>query len=465
MVITLDKRKQPLGVCTERRARILLTNGRACVYRYFPFTIIIKDRDNRTEEPSGTYRVKIDPGAKHTGIAVVRNEDSTVVFYKQIEHRAEQIVADLQTRNKARRNRRTRELRYRRPKWGNKQLAKGKKPQYNSPRPKGWLPPSEKSIGDNILNTVRKLCRLFRITDCSFEAVRFDTQLMDNPGIEGAQYQQGELAGYEIREYLLDKYGHTCQYCNGQSGDSVLEWEHKIPKSRGGSNSVKNAVLSCSACNRAKGSMMLSEWLDSINTRPRKTKLDEARMKGIKNVMEGKTTGVSNRYCAWANSLRRYIENGLFAMFETVECTSGGRTKYNRIRLGLPKDHHYDALCVGTVPDGGYKDLTNGYVLYVKAMGRGTRFRGKINKCGVIIKKLGKAHKKVFGFQNGDIVSADVPKGKYKGHHVGRVMTRARGTFDIRTTDGELISSSYKYCRLLQHVDGYQYRVAIPLGN
>ena len=172
MVITLDKRKKPLGVCTERRARVLITKGRACVYRYFPFTIIIKDRDVRKEEPSGTYRVKIDPGAKHTGIAVIRNEDSAVVFYEQIEHRAEQIVADLQTRNRTRRSRRTRELRYRRSKWGNKQLAKGRKPQYDSPRPAGWLPPSEKSIGDNILGIVRKLHRLFRITDCSFEGVR-----------------------------------------------------------------------------------------------------------------------------------------------------------------------------------------------------------------------------------------------------------------------------------------------------
>lgn len=201
MVITLDKRKKPLGVCTERRARILITKGRACVYRYFPFTIIIKDRDTRTEEPSGTYRVKIDPGAKHTGIAVVRNEDRAVVLYEQIEHRAEQIVTDIQTRNKVRRNRRTRELRYRRPKWGNKQTASNRKPQYSSPRPEGWLPPSEKSIGDNVLNTVRKLCRLFRITDCSFEAVRFDTQLMDNPDIEGIQYQQGSC--------LATKSGNT----------------------------------------------------------------------------------------------------------------------------------------------------------------------------------------------------------------------------------------------------------------
>lgn len=457
MVITLDKRKRPLGVCTEHRARTLMERGRACVYRYYPFTIIIKDVDTRNMHPAGTFRIKIDPGSKHTGIAVVRNEDNAVVLFEQIEHRGEQVVSDLITRRMIRRNRRSRELRYRKPKWGNKQLAKGKKMQYNSPRPAGWLPPSERSIGDNVINHVKKLRHLLRITDCSFEAVRFDTQLMDNPDISGAEYQQGTLTGYEIREYLLDKYEHTCQYCGGKSGDSILEWEHKIPRSRGGSNSIKNATLACKTCNSDKGNMLLTEWLEGINSKSKKTALDKARIKGIRNVMEGKIPGKSDRYCAWTNVLRKYIEKELFIVFDDVECASGGMTKYNRRMLNLPKDHHYDALCVGSVPKGGYKNLTCGYVLYIKAVGRGTRFRGKINKCGVIIKKLDKRSKSVFGFMNGDIVLAEPPKGKYKGRHIGRVMTRASGSFDIRTTEGVLVTVNHKYCRLLQKNDGYKY--------
>lgn len=166
-----------------------------------------------------------------------------------------------------------------------------------------------------------------------------------------------------------------------------------------------------------------------------------------------------------------YVECALFKIFGTVECSSGGRTKYNRTKLGLPKDHHYDALCVGSVPEQGYKDVTNDYWLSVKAMGRGSRFRGKINECGIIVVKIPKGPKRRFGFQNGDIVAADQPKGKYAGHHVGRVMTRSRGSFDIRCTDGELVGVSYKACRILQHDDGYQYcyrralKMPIPLGN
>ena len=307
---------------------------------------------------------------------------------------------------------------------------------------------------------MRRLGRLLNITSCSFEAVRFDTQLLDNPDIEGVEYQSGTLFGYELREYLLDRYGHQCQYCGGESGDAILEWEHIHPKSRGGSDSVKNATLACHTCNRDKGNMTLDEWAAverGIKGSAVRKKLAEARLKGIDQVKAHKAPKVSSRYCAWANSSRRYIEKALFGIFGEVECASGGRTKFNRTQLGLPKDHHYDALCVGTVPEGSYRDLTGGRCLYAKAMGRGTRFRGKINSCGIIVQKLQKAPKRINGFQNGDIVAADVPKGKYAGHHVGRVMTRQSGWFDIRTMGGDLVTANAQYCRILQYNNGYKY--------
>ncbi len=303
------------------------------------------------------------------------------------------------------------------------------------------------------------------ITKCSFEAVRFDTQLFDDPDISGVEYQQGTLYGYEVREYLLDRYSHECQYCHGASGDPVLEWEHMTPKSRGGSDKIKNATLSCSRCNRDKGNRTVVEWFEALSQRKRLSKLDAVRKDNLEHIAKGIQKKGPDRYCAWVSSTRRYIEKHLFDRFKDVECSSGGRTKYNRTKLCLPKDHHYDALCVGTVPEEGYQDMTNGYCLYIKAMGRGTRFRGKINKCGIIIQKLAPRAKAVFGFMNGDIVSADVPKGKYAGHHVGRVMTRASGSFDIRTMAGSLVTAGWKYCKKLQYGDGYSYRCAIPLGN
>jgi hypothetical protein len=35
---------------------------------------------------------------------------------------------------------------------------------------------------------------------------------MEDAEIKGLEYQQGELAGYELKEYLLLKWGHKCAY-------------------------------------------------------------------------------------------------------------------------------------------------------------------------------------------------------------------------------------------------------------
>ena len=58
------------------------------------------------------------------------------------------------------------------------------------------------------------LMRYSPVTNCVMELVRFDTQRMQNAEIKGIQYQLGELAGYEIREYLLEKWGRKWVYCN-----------------------------------------------------------------------------------------------------------------------------------------------------------------------------------------------------------------------------------------------------------
>jgi hypothetical protein len=63
-VFVLDKRKRPVMPCCERRARLLLERGRAVVRD--PFMIRLKDRLD--VEP---VRVKLDPGSRTTGIAVV----------------------------------------------------------------------------------------------------------------------------------------------------------------------------------------------------------------------------------------------------------------------------------------------------------------------------------------------------------------------------------------------------------
>jgi hypothetical protein len=62
--------------CTEKRARQLLERGRARVHRLQPFCIRVVDR---TVEDSALQpvRLKVDPGSKVTGMAVIRENVQT----------------------------------------------------------------------------------------------------------------------------------------------------------------------------------------------------------------------------------------------------------------------------------------------------------------------------------------------------------------------------------------------------
>ncbi len=80
---------------------------------------------------------------------------------------------------------------------------------------------------DNIKTWQTRLNQIAPIDRLGLELVKFDTQQMQHPEISGVEYQQGELAGYEVREYLLEKWDRKCAYC-GATG-LPLEIEHIIP--------------------------------------------------------------------------------------------------------------------------------------------------------------------------------------------------------------------------------------------
>lgn len=217
-VFVIDTNLQPLDPVTPGQARRLLNQKKAAVYRRYPFTIVLKYAvpNPRTQ----AHQLKIDPGSKTTGLAIV--QDGKVIWGAELTHRGQQIKNDLESRANIRRGRRNRKTRYRKPRF------------LNRTRKKGWLPPSLLSRVENILTWVDRIRRYVPITGISQEIVKFDTQMMQNPEISGKEYQQGELAGYEIKEYLLEKWGRRCVYCNAEN--VRLEVEHIHPKSKGGSD-------------------------------------------------------------------------------------------------------------------------------------------------------------------------------------------------------------------------------------
>lgn len=423
MVFVLDKHKKPLMPCSEKRARLLLQRGRAVVHKMEPFTIRLKGR-TLEESKVQPLRLKLDPGSKTTGVAVVDESDpeqGRIILLGEIRHKTG-IKQSLDSRRSQRRSRRNRKTRYRKPRYNNRR------------KPEGWLPPSLQARVNQTLSAVAKLRKSLPITAISTEHVKFDTQLMQNAEISGVEYQQGELFGYEIREYLLEKWGRKCAYC-GKTNVS-LEVEHIVPRSRGGSNRISNLTLACGPCTQKKGTQTAEEFgFPEIHTQAKKPLRDMAMMNATR----------------WA-LLNRLKQIGL-----PVECGTGARTKKQRIEHGLLKTHYFDACCVGeSTPE--QLIIVPQHIFAWSAIGRGKRQMCRTDKYG-----FPKAHrqnkKKHYGFQTGDIAVADIPRRKYKGIWKGRVACRASGYFDIKDSRGERICQgiSYKYCRVLQRAEGWQY--------
>jgi 5-methylcytosine-specific restriction endonuclease McrA len=244
-VFVLDSKKLPLSPVHPGRARILLSSGKAAVYKRYPFTIILRMAIEHPEVQP--LRIKIDPGSKTTGLAIVNDATGDVVFAAQLQHRGQAIKKALESRRVVRRGRRQRKTRYRKPRWQNRK------------RRTAWLPPSLESRIHNVITWVQRLRRLAPITAISQELVKFDRQHLDNPEISGVEYQQGTLAGYEVREYLLWKWDRQCAYCGKK--DVPLQVEHIHPRAYGGTNRVSNLCLACEKCNLAKGKQDIRVFL------------------------------------------------------------------------------------------------------------------------------------------------------------------------------------------------------------
>ncbi len=423
-IFVIDQDKRPLDPIHPAQARQLLRSKKAAIYRQFPFTLILKE--SRLKSPVSHLRLKIDPGAKFTGIALVNDASGEVVFAAELKHRGFVIRDSLTTRRQLRRSRRARKTRYRKPRF------------LNRTRPSGWLAPSLQSRIENIKTWVEKLRRFVPITAISQELVRFDMQLMVNPDIQGKEYQQGTLAGYETREYLLEKWGRQCAYCGVK--DVPFQIEHIHARAKGGSNSLTNLTLSCEKCNIKKGAKDIKYFL----------KKDPSRLEKILKQAKKPLADA-----AVVNTTRWALLEALKATGLPVETGSGGLTKFNRSQQMLQKTHWLDAACVGkSTPELIIKDVKP---LLISANGHGSRQSCRTDKFGFPSRYVPR-FKFVNGFQTGDIVKAVVTKGKKIGEYIGRVAVRSSGSFNISFSLGLVQGISHKYCKSIHKKDGYEYR-------
>lgn len=413
-VFVVDTNKKPLDPIAPKKARRLLDKGKAAVLRMYPFIIILK---TAVVCPKLTpCQIKIDPGSKTTGFALVRNGE--VIWGMELEHRGHQISEKLTKRRAVRRSRRNK-LRYRKPRFLNRK------------RQLGWLAPSLEHRVATVETWVLRLIKFVPVSEIWIEKVKFDSQKMQDPEISGTEYQQGTLQGYEVREYLLHKWGRECAYCSKRN--VPLQIEHIKPKSKGGSNRVSNMTLACEKCNQRKGSKSIEDFL---HNKPGLLKKIKAQAK--KPLKDA----------AAVNATRNAIVDTLGSLYWLkVVTATGAQTKYNRTRLNLQKEHWLDAACVGDIESLALKTTQP---LRVTCKGHGGRQKAALNKYGYPIRH--NPLKPIKGWCSGDIAK------NILNHTFGRVNPRsASNSFNYTVHNAKAVSVHVKNLSRVHRKDGYSY--------
>jgi RRXRR protein/HNH endonuclease len=230
-----------------------------------------------------------------------------VLFEAEVQPRSN-IQELLATRRQFRCARRTRKTHYHKARFLNRN------------KPKGWLAPSVQHRVDCHLKTIRLIHSLLPVRRTTIEVAQFDLQKIRNPAIEGEEYQQGPMLGFwNVREYVLARDGHLCQWCKGTSKDRMLHVHH-IESRKTGGDSPDNLITLCETCH------------DLIHRTHQEQKI-ERKSRGFRDAMQ-------------MGLMRWRIYEQAKELFPQVQLTYGYLTKQTRPTHQLEKSHRVDARCI-----------------------------------------------------------------------------------------------------------------------
>ena len=397
-VYVLDWKGKPI-MPTSRggRVRWLLKTGKAKVVRTIPFTIQLLEEDRKyyTQE----INLGIKPGSKELGLSATSEKEE--LFCSSLKLRTD-IVNLLSTRRETRITRRSR-LRYRKARFLNR--VKSKKP--------GWIAPSIQNKIQFHIKMVEFVNKILPISNMIFEMAIFDIQKIKNPEIKGKEYQEGPQKDFwNVREYVLHRDNHTCQYCKGKSGDKILNVHHIVSRKTGG-NSPGNLITLCETCHNDyhKG----------------KIKLSIKKNKSYKDL-------------TYLNIIKERLYQELFKRYGFIYTTYGYQTKCDRISKGLLKSIDTDAYVISSGDTNPLLSNTRYCISQVR------RHNRQIHKSNIL--KGGKLRKnqapyRVFRYRLNDIV-------RYQGNRYYIGGRRERGYFNIRSLEGnKKLDISYKKSEFL----------------
>ena len=417
----MNMRGDPLMPCTQKKARILLKEGKAVIYKYDPFTIQLTYATGETKQDC---HIGIDTGSKHIGMAIT--SENKVLFKGEIELRQD-VKSNIDTKHIYRRSRRNRKTRYRQPRFLNRK------------RSDKWLPPSLQNRVDHTFHWIDTFCSLVSDPILHIEVGKFDTAKMINPEINGVDYQHGQTYGFfEERYFVFARDNYTCQCC-GKSKDKILQTHHIIYRSNGGTDRVDNLITVCTDCHTSKNHQkggILYKW--------------QEQHKKVKQYKEP----------PFMNAIRQRI----FARYPNAHTTYGSETTPHRKELGLEKTHYNDAITISGITN--IKEDPKEWLLI-------KQFRKKKRSLHEATARKGRKEPNCFQKRN----SKNTPfyrgfylndKVKVFGHgQIGYITGFTSGGAYVKNVDGEYITIpnksykqvSIKYLKLLSHNNNWQYVV------
>lgn len=417
----MNMRGNPLMPCTQKKARILLKEGKAVIYKYDPFTIQLTYATGETKQDC---HIGIDTGSKHIGMAIT--SENKVLFKGEIELRQD-VKSNIDTKHIYRRSRRNRKTRYRQPRFLNRK------------RSDKWLPPSLQNRVDHTFHWIDTFCSLVSDPILHIEVGKFDTAKMINPEINGVDYQHGQTYGFfEERYFVFARDNYTCQCC-GKSKDKILQTHHIIYRSNGGTDRVDNLITVCTDCHTSKNHQkggILYKW--------------QEQHKKVKQYKEP----------PFMNAIRKRI----FARYPNAHTTYGSETTPHRKELGLEKTHYNDAITISGITN--IKEDPKEWLLI-------KQFRKKKRSLHEATARKGRKEPNCFQKRN----SKNTPfyrgfylndKVKVFGHgQIGYITGFTSGGAYVKNVDGEYITIpnksykqvSIKYLKLLSHNNNWQYVV------
>ena len=309
MIYVLSKYGKPLMPCCSAIGRILLKQKKARVKMIEPFIIQLTEE---TTDYVQELTMKVDTGSGKFGCAVCNNNND--VFYMSEVELRNDIAEKMKGRSKSRRFRRNRNTRYRKPRFDNRK---------NSIRSNRFSP-TMKSKFDSHEKEMKFISRILPITKTILETANFDSHALKNPEVlkDLSLYQKGINFGFtNTKAYVLDRDNYKCQNskCICKEKQPKLHVHHIIFRCNNGSDEPENLTTLCKQCH------------DGLHAG-----LIELKLKGKKKG--------NLRYATQMNSIRVQ----LLKRFPKAKETFGFITKEYRQLLGLPKEHYFDAVAIGS---------------------------------------------------------------------------------------------------------------------